>query len=86
MLEETIMPTNNELISDIPPLELKGGESKTLDIPAPGNGMPFFAGFEIPDGKKVFYLGKDIAGTNTLKLKFYNSESTPVTIKGFVRQ
>ncbi|WP_180227120.1 hypothetical protein [Bacillus cereus] len=53
MSEEIIMPTNNKLVSEIP-LDLQPGESKDLEIPAPDNGKPFFAGFKIPDGKKSF--------------------------------
>ncbi|PFT30402.1 hypothetical protein [Bacillus cereus] len=85
MSEEIIMPTNNKLVSEIP-LDLQPGESKDLEIPAPDNGKPFFAGFKIPDGKKVFYIGKDISGTDTLRLRFYNSDTAPVTIHGFIRQ
>ncbi|EMX0193198.1 hypothetical protein AAFX88_004224 [Bacillus cereus] len=70
MSEEIIMPTSNKLVSEIP-LDLLQGESKDL---------------EIPDGKKVFYIGKDIAGTDTLRLRFYNSDTTPVTIHGVIRQ
>ena len=67
--------------------DLAPGESKTLDLTAPTDGRPFFWGFEIPDKKKVFFIGMDVAGTATLKLRFYNSEPMDkVTVKVFIRQ
>ncbi|NMI06513.1 hypothetical protein HF638_21240 [Paenibacillus sp. SZ31] len=69
---------------DIPP-----GSTLPIELPAPTNGRPFFWGYEIPEGKKVFLLSQDVVGTSTLKLKFYNSEpaGTPsINVRAFTRQ
>ncbi|MBL4987270.1 hypothetical protein [Bacillus safensis] len=71
------------------PLILPAGATGNLTIQAPEDGdkRPFFWGFEIPDDKKIFFLGQDLSGTQVLKLKFFNSEpigSGSVTITGYI--
>lgn len=68
------------------PLTLPAGATDYLTIPAPPDGdrIPFFWGFDIPANKKVFFLGQDLSGTQTLKLKFYNSETVEVKITGYI--
>ncbi|MGG1696958.1 hypothetical protein [Bacillus zhangzhouensis] len=82
------MSTTHTLIT-ANPLTLPAGTTDFLTIQAPEDGdtRPFFWGFEIPDDKKVFFLGQDLSGTQVLKLKFFNSEplgSGSVTIRGYI--
>ncbi|QLI78717.1 hypothetical protein [Bacillus pumilus] len=81
------MSTTHTLIT-ADPLILPAGATDYLTIQAPQDGdrTPFFWfwGFDIPANKKVFFLGQDLSGTQTLKLKFYNSETVEVKITGYI--
>ncbi|MFE9274808.1 hypothetical protein ACQKLN_13415 [Paenibacillus glucanolyticus] len=87
MEEQPSAFAKSEFSSDSKPIS--PGTSDYLELTAPTNGRPFFWGFEIPDDKKVLFLGLDVAGTQTLKLRYFNIEAagtTPVTVRAFIRQ
>lgn len=58
-------------------VKVKAGETKPIDINMNGYN---WAGFKIPDGKKVFFMGQDIKIDRSLVFTFYNSETTDLEV------